>query len=121
MKRTVKIVAGALGTILIIGATLKGYIAISPWHIGTSVFSAKAAIAIFLLCSMFPYMLASGLLHSGEEAEVPAYESGAPLSSFAADDERSSNMTRTVAAFVFAVIVMGFCIFFPLLAERIFR
>ena len=120
MKRILKIVAGALGTFLIIAATLKGYIAISPWHIGTSVFSAKAAIAIFLLCSMFPYMLASGLLHSGA-SEVPVYESGAPLGGFAADDERSSNMTRTVAAVAFAVIVIGFCIFFPLVAERYFR
>ena len=118
MKRILKIVAGALGTFLIIAATLKGYIAISPWHIGTSVFSAKSAIAIFLLCSMFPYMLASGLLHSGEESEVPVYESGAPLGGFAADDERSSNMTRTVAAVAFAVIVMSFCVFFPLIAGR---
>ena len=121
MKRIIKIIAGAVGTILIIGATLKGYIALAPWHIGTSVLSAKAAIAIFLLFSMFPYMLASGLLHSGEESEVTAYESGAPLAGFAADDERSSNMTRTVTAVAFAVIVMGFCILFPLMAERILR
>ena len=120
MKRIPKIVVGALGTILIIGATLKGYIALAPWHIGTSVLSAKSAIAIFLLFSMFPYMLASGLLHSGASV-VPAHETGAPLGGFAADDERSSNMTRTVAAVAFAVIVIGFCIFFPLLAERILR
>ena len=120
MNRIIKIIAGAVGTILMIVATLKGYIAISPWHVGTSVLSAKSAIAIFLLFSMFPYMLASGVLHSGE-SEVPAYESGAPLGGFAADDARSSNMTRTVAAVAFAVIIVGFCIFFPLIAERIFR
>lgn len=119
-KRILKIIAGALGTILIIVLTLKGYIALAPWHIGTSVLSAKTAILIFVFFSMFPYMLASGLLHS-DESEVPVYESGAPLGGFAADDARSSNMTRTVTAVAFAVLVMGFCVFFPLMAERIFR
>jgi hypothetical protein len=119
MNRILKIVAGAVGTILIIAGTLMGYLAISPWHIGTSVSSSKAAIAIFLFFSMFPYMLASGLLHRGE-SEEPAYEDGAPLGGFAADDARSSNMTRTVAAVAFAVVVMGFCIFFPLIGERYF-
>jgi hypothetical protein len=119
MNRILKIVAGALGTILIIAGTLMGYLAISPWHIGTSVSSAKSAIAIFLFCSMFPYLLASGILQRGESASS-AYESGAPLSSFAANDENSSRATHTVAAVAFAVVVIGFCIFFPLLGERYF-
>ena len=120
MKRILKIVTGALGTILMVALTLKGYIALAPWHIGTTVLSAKTAILIFVLFSMFPYMLASGLLHQ-RGTETPAYESGAPLGSFAANDELSSNMTRTVAAVAFAVIVMGFCVFFPLIAGRYFR
>ena len=119
MNRILKIVVGALGTITMIALTLKGYIAFAPWHIGTSEFSAKSAIAIFLLCSMFPYMLASGLLHSESSAST-AYESGAPLSGFAADDTNSSNATRTVTAIAFAVVVMGLCVFFPLLTGRYF-
>lgn len=120
MKRILKIVTGALGTILMVALTLKGYIALAPWHIGTTVLSAKTAILIFMLFSMFPYMLVSGLFHS-DGSVSPIYESGAPLGGFAANDERSSNMTRTVAAVAFAVIVMGFCVFFPLIAGRYFR
>lgn len=120
MKRILRITAGGLGTLLITAGTIAGYIAISPWNIGTSPSSGKLAISIFLLCSVFPYMLASGILIPGE-AKSPAYESGAPLGSFAVHDENSSNYTRTVVAVAFAVIVMAFCIFFPLISGRFFR
>jgi hypothetical protein len=120
MTRILKIVVGGLGTFLIIAGTLTGYIGISPWRIGTSPSSAKLAILTFLVCSMFPYIFATGLLHSAESA-TPACEDNAPLGGIAAQAESSSHVTRTIAAVAFAVIVMGFCVFFPLIPERYFR
>jgi len=120
MKRILKIVAGGLGTLLIVGGTISGYLAISPWRLGTTSSSAKGTIAIFLLCAIFPYFLAAGVLGHGEQ-RLTENEASTPLGSFSVHDENSSNYTRTIAAVAFAVIVMAFCMFFPLLSPRALR
>lgn len=121
MKRILRIIGGGVGTLLIIAGTIAGYIALSPWNILIVPVGQKLVIAsIFALCSMFPYLLASGILVNGEPSS-PTFEGNAPLGSFAAQDETSSNYTRTVAAVAFAVVVMGFCIGFPLLSAGFLR